>query len=235
MKPHGKVLLVEDDLGMQKIVQAVIAPRCDLTCVGTLTGAQGEIEDSEYALLILDVHLPDGDGFSFCRQVRANPKFNDLQIIFLTGHGDKEHKVHGFSLGADDYVVKPIEPMEFIARVEARLNIKQRTKVQTNFQAAGFRVDLISQRVYRSEASGTERALELTPIEFRLFVHFLSNEGKIFSRENLLQAIWGGAVSVSTHTIDTHISSLRKKLGDVGRLLRNVLKKGYCFSADEDR
>lgn len=157
------------------------------------------------------------------------PEFADLPIIFLTGHGEIEDKVLGFQLGADDYVTKPIEPTEFTARVLGKLRRQKST--QTVIKQGGYRVDLSKQKAFSADGNGQEVELNLTPIEFKLLTHFLQNEKKIFSRQDLLQLFWGNTVHVSGHTVDTHISSLRKKMGPAGILLHSVFKKGYCFGA----
>lgn len=228
-----RVLLVEDNSGMQKIVQSAIANVCELVVAGTLSQGEQELNAHPYDLLILDVVLPDGDGFEFCKQLRTREQFQELPIIFLTGQSDVEHRVQGFSLGADDYIVKPIELKEFVARVEAKLKRKPIIKLQTTIEKASFRIDLITQRIFQKDDEGKDHDLDLTPIEFKLLVQFLNNEGKIFSRVQLLLSVWGGSIKVSNHTIDTHISTLRKKLGDSGRYLKVAVKQGYYFSFHE--
>lgn len=226
-----RILLVEDALSMQLVVQAAVGSLCSLTCVTTIADAQRELSMGPYALLLLDVELPDGDGFEFCRQLRAQEKFQHLPIIFLTWKSEVDNRVLGFSLGADDYIVKPIEPKEFSARIESKLKRRPQGPLQTVFRKSDFRVDLTSHRVFLMTADKTsdESELNLTPIEFKLLVHFLRNEGVIISREELLTAVWGDSVHVSAHTIDTHISSLRKKISGTGHHLKAVVKKGYCF------
>jgi DNA-binding response OmpR family regulator len=221
-----RVLLVEDAKDMQLIVKAAIDDICDVNSVITLREAMTELESDLYSLLLLDVNLPDGDGFEFCQSLRSKEFFADLPIIFLTGETEVRSRVLGFELGADDYVTKPIEPVEFAARVLAKLKRNRRT--QTSFTQAGYRVDLLQHKVFE-KVEGQEKILNLTPIEFKLLCHFLQNKEKIYSRQDLLKMFWGAAVHVSDHTVDTHISSLRKKMGESGGLIRSVFKKGYCF------
>lgn len=225
-----RILLVEDAISMQLVVQSAVGNLCSLTCVTTVSDAQRELAAGPFALLLLDVELPDGDGFEFCRKLRAQDKFHSLPIIFLTWKSGVDSRVLGFSLGADDYIVKPIEPKEFSARIESKLKRRPLGPLQTTFRKSDFRVDLTSHRIFLMSSSDRETELGLTPIEFKLLVHFLRNEGVIISREELLTAVWGDAVHVSAHTIDTHISSLRKKISSTGHHLKAVVKKGYCFS-----
>lgn len=223
-----RVLMIEDARDMQVTVKAAIGHICDLVCVSTLGDGEKELKSGDYSLLLLDVNLPDGDGFEFCRDLREKREFVDLPIMFLTGEIEIDSKVLGFELGADDYVTKPIEPTEFAARVMGKLR-RSKQKVE-GFTRGPYRVDMVAQRVHDVTLG---KPLSLTPIEFKIFTHLLQNEGQLFSREDLLQLVWGGDVSVSRHTVDTHISSLRKKMGEAGSLLRSVFKKGYFLSFEE--
>lgn len=232
MPTNKKVLLVEDSRDMQLTVSTAIGDDCKLTCVGSIADAEKALKSGNYSLLLLDVTLPDGDGFEFCKTLRAMPEYADLPIIFLTGHGQIEDKILGFELGADDYVTKPIEPEEFTARILGKL--RRQKNAQTVINQAGYRIDLSKQKVFSTSDDGQERELSLTPIEFKLLTHFLQNEKKIFSRQDLLNLFWGNTVHVSGHTVDTHISSLRKKMGSSGILLHSVFRKGYCFGQSAD-
>ncbi|MBL7544386.1 MAG: response regulator transcription factor [Bdellovibrionaceae bacterium] len=224
-----RILLVEDSPGIHIMVQSAIEDIGALTCVTTVAGAEQELSHGLYTLLILDIDLPDGDGFDFCKKIRSRDRFQNLPIIFFTGKADIDQLVMGFSLGADDYIVKPIEPKEFKARVESKLKRHLQSVPLTTFRKSDFVIDLAAHRI--SVAFGnTETELKLTPIEFKLLVHFLRNEGVVISRDELLMAIWGDSVHVSAHTIDTHIYSLRKKIAFTGHHLKAVTKKGYCFS-----
>lgn len=230
-----RILLVEDALSMQLVVQAAVGSLCSLTCVTTIADAEKELAQGPYALILLDVELPDGNGFEFCKKLRGQERYGIVPIIFLTWKADVDQRVLGFSLGGDDYIVKPIEPKEFSARIEAKLKRRPQGPLQTTFCKADFKVDLTSHRVFLTSNNGVgngecEKELNLTPIEFKLLIHFLRNEGVVLSREELLVAVWGDSVHVSAHTIDTHISSLRKKIAHTGHNLKAVVKKGYCFT-----
>jgi two-component system phosphate regulon response regulator PhoB len=227
-----RVLLVEDSREMQAIVRHAVADICNLQSVASGEEGRRELEKGIYSLLLLDVHLPDGDGFEFCKNLRAERRFADLPVIFLTGKTELTSKVQGFEVGGDDYVTKPFEPEELKARVSGKL---RRTKSSgASFVMAGFRVDLSLQKIFVMNPDGTESPLPLTPIEFKLLSHFMKNEGKIFSRQKLLDLFWSDSLYVSRHTVDTHISSLRKKLGPPGANLRSIFKQGYTFTAPEE-
>ena len=137
-----RILLVEDALSMQLVVQAAVGSLCSLTCVTSIADAERELASGPYALLLLDVELPDGNGFEFCKKIRDQNKFQNLPIIFLTWKADVDQRVLGFSLGADDYIVKPIEPKEFTAHIESKLKRRPQGPLQTTFRKSDFRVDL---------------------------------------------------------------------------------------------
>jgi len=229
------ILLVEDALSTQLIVKSLIEDICELTCVGTLNDAEKKLSAHDYNLLILDVELPDGNGFDFCKKLKAHPQWQNTPVIFLTGATDTEDRVLGFSLGAEDYVVKPLEPKEFLARIKSKLKKKPTAQIQTSYKKSNFVVDLESQRIFVINSDKTETELHLTPIEFKLLAYFIRKEGQVVSREELFTAIWGDSVHITGHTIDTHISTLRKKIAITSHRLRAVIKKGYCLElAQED-
>ncbi len=228
-----KVLLVEDARDMQMIVMATIGNDCALTCTGSLDEARNALQEEVFSLILLDVGLPDGSGFDFCLALRAQGKFKAVPIIFLTGEDGITQRVRGFDYGADDYIVKPFEPNEFKARVFSKLKRKTEAAEQSSFSSGKFSVDWSTQKATKINKDGSKAELALTPIEFKLLVQFLRNENKIFSREELLVAVWGSAVHVSGHTVDTHISSLRKKVGEYSVFFKAVVKKGYRYSTTE--
>lgn len=225
-----KILLVEDSNSERLVISSLIGDLCDLNCVKTLAEADREVKDTRYDLVLLDVMLPDGEGFDFCRRLRESEKFRDLPVIFITGKTDIENRVLGFSLGADDYITKPIEPQEFIARVRSKLQRRRTTEHAATLTKGFFRVDMAAQKIYTQNSSAPERYLDLTPSEFKLLVHFLRYENKIFTREDLRSQIWG-TTHITTHTIDSHISSLRKKMGPFGGHLKSLPRQGYSFSS----
>lgn len=228
------VLLVEDAVDMQVIVRATIGSECDLVCATSLNEAEQQLHNGKFALIILDVHLPDGTGFEWCKRLRADSKYKDLPVIFLTGEREIQQRVHGFEVGADDYVTKPLEPNEFKARVQSKLKRKRLEDAKTEFTVGVFNVDFSVQKAFLNH-NGANQELALTPIEFKLLVQFLRNENRVFSREELLIAVWGQTVHVSGHTVDTHISSLRKKVGAYGHYFKAVVKRGYCFTPDDTK
>lgn len=228
-----RILFVEDSCQIQMMVEAALAPTYKVVVAGSMSEADNVLDDERgYDLILLDVVLPDGTGFELCDKIRSRKKLSQVPVIFLTGQTDLDAKLKGFSSGADDYLVKPFEPPELMARVTARLKQSRALRSQASqFHVDGFQVDLSTQKIFRTLPDGHREDLNLTPNELKLFAHLLRNPGQAFSREKLLRELWGDDVHVTERTVNTHISSLRKKLRDKAENVRFVPSQGYIFSA----
>jgi len=177
----------------------------------------------DISLLLLDVMMPELDGFEVCRQVR---QVSDLPIIMLTARGEDYDRIMGLELGADDYVVKPFSPAEVMARVKAVL----RRLPQDEVAEGRFSLGNLTLLKEKGEALVAGKALSLTRKEYDLLYLFLANRGRIFSRDELLDRIWGYDYTGDTRTVDTHMRRLRAKLekaGVQGASLATVWGRGY--------
>jgi two-component system phosphate regulon response regulator PhoB len=177
-------------------------------------------------LVLLDWMLPLMSGIEVCRQLRRRPETRSTPILMLTARGEEGDKLRGLDSGADDYVTKPFSPAELMARVRALL---RRARPETGAEALAYddlRVDLVQHRVYRNG-----REVHLGPTEFRLLRHFLAHPGRVFSREQLLDGVWGRDVYVEPRTVDVHIRRLRKALNADAEpdLIRTVREAGYAL------
>ncbi len=225
-----KILLIEDQLDAQLIVKALLGHRYQLILASTLGEALQSVEGQEFDLVLLDVQLPDGNGFEFFSQLRGLPQMKDVPIVFLTSKSEVNDKVAAFSLGAEDYIVKPFEPLEFRARVEARLAARlSRMQAREVLRKGRLELDRAMFKAFARDGA-KPRDLELTPHEFRLLTYFLQHEGIALTREQLMTAVWGGDIHVLERTIDRHISSLRRKLDAKFEKLEPVHGLGYRFS-----
>ncbi|HPC36572.1 MAG TPA: response regulator [Candidatus Marinimicrobia bacterium] len=174
-------------------------------------------------LVILDLMLPDIDGVEICKQLKSDPKTAKIPIIMLTARSEEFDKVLGLEIGADDYVTKPFSSRELIARVKAVLRRSQPTSGENILKIAdGLIIDL---EKYIVLANG--KPITLTATEFNLLKILAQKPGHVFSRENLLDQLWGEDKIVVNRTIDVHIKNLREKLGEYGRLIRNLRGVGY--------
>lgn len=224
-----QILLLEDSPDFQLVVQNVLKDKFEIMVAGTISDAIQKLESATYDLFLLDVMLPDGDGFKFCHDLKSNPRVAQIPVIFLTCKNLLLDKVTGFSLGADDYISKPFEPLELLARVEARLRTRQYDPKSVRKGDLLFHVDL--QRLAVKKDNEKESDFFLTPIEFRILYFLAQNEGTIFSRDQLLDKIWSKDVKVIEENLYTHMSCIRRKLKNYSSVLENVPRVGYRFNS----
>ena len=177
-------------------------------------------------LVLLDWMLPLTSGLEVCRRLRRQPETRDIPILMLTARGEEADRIRGLDSGADDYVTKPFSPAELIARIRAVLRRSQPQIASETLSFADLTMDLAGHRVRRNG-----RDLHLGPTEFRLLRHLLQHPGRVFSREQLLDAVWGHDVYVEPRTVDVHIRRLRKAIntGPEPDLIRTVRAAGYAL------
>jgi phosphate regulon transcriptional regulator PhoB len=185
-------------------------------------------------LVLLDIMLPDQDGLAICRQMRADERLKDVPVVFLTARGEEVDRIIGLELGADDYVVKPFSPRELVARVRAVLRRQGRAPEPDEVvEIRGLRLDGRTQDV-----SVNGKPVELSTLEFKL-LHFLAaHPRRIFSRERLLDEVWGRDCTVTPRTVDVHIRRLREKIEeqpDEPRYIGTVRGAGYRMLADAEQ
>jgi two-component system phosphate regulon response regulator PhoB/two-component system alkaline phosphatase synthesis response regulator PhoP len=174
-------------------------------------------------LVLLDLMLPDVDGIEICRYLKGQPQTAALPVIMLTARAEEFDKVLGLEIGADDYVTKPFSARELIARIRAVLRRSQATLTENILTiTAGLTIDL---QKYEVRANG--QLLTLTATEFNILKILAMKPGHVFSREHLLEQLWGEDKIVVNRTIDVHIKNLREKLGEFGTLIRNLRGIGY--------
>ncbi len=174
-------------------------------------------------LIILDVMMPDMDGIETCREIREQKGLQDVLIAFLTARSEDYTQIAGFEVGADDYITKPIKPRVFVSRVKALLRRLQTTATaESNMEFGDIRIDKDKHSVFK----GTTE-ISLPKKEFKLFALLSSKPGKVFTREFILDQVWGDEVVVGDRTIDVHIRKLREKLGD--DYFKTVKGVGYKF------
>ncbi len=229
----SQILLVEDSAETQLFVRLALQNFSHVTCVESATTAIAALKSQTYSLIILDIELQEGDGFNLCARLRLDHATKYTPIFFLTGRSDPSDKVTAFKLGADDYLVKPFEPLEFKARIEAKL-LKIQDQIQKNevYSKGAFTIFPAMQKASITFSSA-EQSLDLTPIEFKLLYYFLQHEEHVLSREQILNVLWGNGRNVSDRTVDTHVYTLRQKLGSFSLCIQSVPRIGYKFSQIE--
>jgi len=209
-RTDARILLLEDDPAIAKtVVYALERAAFSVTHSLLVRDALRQIAIAPYDLLLLDVGLPDGSGLDVCRAVRANATQAHLPILMLSAQGEEIDRVLGLELGADDYVTKPFSPRELVARVRALLRRSAAPGIGAVAVAVAgaLEIDAVAQR-----ARLRGQWLALTRREFGLLAHLLRQPGRIYSREALLDALWGPNSDSTDRTVDTHIKTLRAKL-----------------------
>ena len=188
--------------------------------------AEVMLAESVPDLVILDWMLPGVSGFEICRRLRAREATRDLPVIMLTARGEEAERVRGLSIGADDYVVKPFSVPELMARVRSLLRRARPERIAGRLQAGELMLDRTARRVRRGE-----RDIHLGPTEFRLLEHLMEKPGRVFSRAQLLDSVWGDSAEIDERTVDVHVGRLRKAIvrGRERDPLRTVRGAGYSF------
>jgi DNA-binding response OmpR family regulator len=224
----ARILVVDDEPGMTRLVSLYLRQAGhDVEAVGTGADAFHAVETEAIDLVVLDVGLPDIDGYSVCKHMRS---VSDVPIIMLTARAEQRDRLLGFELGADDYVPKPFNPEELVARIHAVLRRAQPERHEPRqLVLDGLIVDRIERTV---TADG--RPVELSPKEFDLLAQLASQPDRVFTRNQLLKQVWGYEAMGETATVDVHVSRLRRKLGTAARKrqwIRTVWGTGYRFNA----
>jgi two-component system phosphate regulon response regulator PhoB/two-component system alkaline phosphatase synthesis response regulator PhoP len=173
-------------------------------------------------LIILDLMLPDSDGFEILKELKKDEKYLNIPVIMLTARGDEIDKVLGLELGADDYITKPFSPKEFTARIKAVLRRASPKKDESKRMIGNIAIDLQRYEVY---VDGIK--VDLTSTEFKILSILSEKRGWVYSREQILNYLWGNEKMVIDRTIDVHIRHLREKLGNAGELIKNIRGVGY--------
>lgn len=210
-----KILIVEDDPGIAEVLHyALRADGHSVTLTGK--GAEAVAHAAEAECIVLDVGLPDFDGFEVCRRIR---KTSDIPILFLTSRSDEIDRVVGLEIGGDDYLTKPFSTRELLARIKAIM--RRLSPVSAPLASPGLTLDLEKHTV-----THLGRAVDLSRLEFELLAVLHKHPGRVFTRNQILDHAWPDGGCVTDRTVDAHIKSLRKKLGDPD-LIETVRGVGY--------
>ena len=226
---RAKILVVDDEAAIRQMVALALAQAGYQSLEAADAGeAQARIVNDSPDLVLLDWMLPGVSGVELARRLRRDRLTRELPIIMLTARVEEEDKVRGLDSGADDYMTKPFSTRELLARIKAALRRRAPHISDEPVEADGLRLDPGTHRV-----SANGRDLELGPTEFRLLHFFMTHPERVYSRERLLNGVWGENVYVEERTVDVHIRRLRKALEPSAhdRLIQTVRGSGYRFSA----
>jgi two-component system phosphate regulon response regulator PhoB len=228
MRP--RILLVEDDANLVELVRYNLDKE-GFDVINTHDGEEALVlaEEERPDVVVLDWMISNLSGIEVCRRLRRAPETASIPIIMLTARAEEGDRVRGLETGADDYVTKPFSPRELVARVRALLRRLRPALSGGNLEYAGIQMDTSAHKVTREG-----QPIQLGPTEFRLLRHFLEHPGRVFSREQLLDAVWGRDVYVEQRTVDVHIRRLRKaiNLDNMPDIIRTVRSAGYALDAE---
>jgi two-component system phosphate regulon response regulator PhoB len=227
---RGRLLLVEDDPALAELLIWHFR-REEFEVEHTADGEEALLLAQEAApdLVLLDWMIEGLSGLEVCRRLRRRADTANVPIIMLTARGEETDRVRGLETGADDYVTKPFSPRELVARVGAVLRRVRPALAGERLLYSGLEMDTVGHKVRRDGA-----AVPLGPTEFRLLRHFLEHPGRVFSRERLLDSVWGRDSDIEPRTVDVHIRRLRKAINEGGRpdIIRTVRSAGYALDAE---
>lgn len=224
----ARILIVEDEAAIREMLTFVMEQH------GFATSAAEDFESASALLtepypdlILLDWMFPGGSGIQFAKTLKQDEFTRQIPIIMLTARGEEEDKVKGLEVGADDYITKPFSPKELVARIKAVLRRAAPTRLEDTIEVQGLTLDPVSHRVTVGES-----VLDMGPTEFRLLHFFMTHPERVYSREQLLDNVWGTNVYVEDRTVDVHIRRLRKAVEPSGHdnLIQTVRGAGYRFS-----
>ena len=223
-----RIAVVEDEAELASLIDYNLTRHGYVVQVlGGSAGTLKALEEARPDLTVLDVMLPDTDGFELCRQIRRSANLARTPVLFLTARSDEVDRVLGLEIGGDDYMTKPFSPRELIARIKAHLRREEMDAEPAPQDIGPFKLDRAARRVFHGE-----RELPLTSTEFRLLEFFLTHPGRAYSREQLLEAVWGEQRFVTPRTVDVHVRRLREQIEeqpDNPRFLATIRGFGYRF------
>jgi len=223
-----KILIVEDEPAQLQITRRALENHgtFQLKTAQNAQEAFARLQEEVPDLILMDLGLPDCDGLDVTRRLREDDRTRWVPVIILTGRSTVVDKITGLEVGADDYLTKPFDPGELVARVRAVLRRKQSLGPVTDFDQNGFKISADRRQVWLNG-----EAVAMTPKEFDLLLMMVTKRGAVITREEIGQVIWGKTAEESARTLDTHIWRLRSKLGDFADRIETVGKSGYRFNS----
>lgn len=223
----ARILIVEDEEPLTLLLRYNLeAEGYQVDSVARGDEAETRLRERTPDLIVLDWMLPGVSGIELCRRLRSRPDTSGLPIIMLTARGEESERIRGLATGADDYIVKPFSVPELIARVRALLRRARPERIAGMLRAGDVELDRERRRVFRNS-----KEVELGPTEFRLLEFLLESPGRVFTREQLLDGVWGRDLYIDERTVDVHVGRLRKALnrGRSADPIRTVRGSGYSW------
>lgn len=222
----SRILIVEDEVAIRDMLSFVLEQHgYDILEAGDYQAALDQLHEPYPDLILLDWMFPGGSGLQLLKHLKQDEILRQIPVVMLTARAEEEDKVRGLENGADDYVTKPFSPKELMARLKTVMRRVNPTSLDDTLKVGKLKLDPVSHRVSLDNV-----AVDMGPTEFRLLHFFMTHPERVYSREQLLNNVWGTNVYVEDRTVDVHIRRLRKALSDHDYLVQTVRGAGYRFS-----
>ncbi len=224
-----EILVVEDSPEIKILLESSLSDYSLHFCT-TLREAREVVSHHSFQLIMLDIGLPDGDGLKFLAELSTIPQTKNVPVMILSSKTETSNKIMAFSIGAEDFISKPFDPLELQARVAAKLKKMDRAQSRSELVRIGdLSIDFIKQKAaLHLDAAGAHiEVLDLTTLEFKLLSYFARSPERVFSREQLLNEVWGSDINITDRTVDTHVGHLRKKIAKSKMKIETVVGAGY--------
>lgn len=225
-----KILSIEDSKEMQILISLALKEKFDVDFADDYSNGISKIFQNQYDCVLIDINLPDSSGFNILKHLLSSDKKHQIPIIFVSSEDCENVIARAFYEGADDYIVKPIKPIELVARITSKIN-KNAKMISPEFSVGPFRFNVLTSKIHALKNSEWCE-VPLTPIEFKILLQVCKSPGKIFSREMLINSLWGNEYFLESRSIDKHISSLRQKIKPFEHLIKTKSGKGYLFELE---
>lgn len=223
---NEKILVIDDNKDYQFLIQSALQPEFRVLVADTGKAGVELAKEHKPTLILLDINLGEMDGFEVCHMLKAQRETAKTPIIFLSSRNDAHSKVMGFDLGAEDYVEKPFDTEELKARIRTRIRqSKAQQDPMSAFEIHDLRIDFLGHRVFIQE-----KEVPFSALEFKLLSYFVRNPDRVLSRERILNNVWGVDTFVTDRVVDSHIRSIRKKLGAFKDHIESIYGEGYRFN-----
>lgn len=225
-----KILVVEDSIEFQILIAKALG-EYQVVCVSTVDEAEVKLRSDSFDLFLIDINLPGRDGYSLLADLQTDNNYAEIPVLCLTGRTEVTDKVAAFSLGADDYLTKPFNPLELKARIDAKLKkVGRKKKKEMLIQVGDIEIDLSRHRVATIQ-NDQRNQVDLTQTEFKILACLARKPEQVYSRDQLLVAAWGEDARVLDRVVDTHICTIRKKMDSKEFSIKAVTGLGYKLHA----
>ncbi len=223
----ANILLIEDSIEAQILIQKSL-PDHAIEATKFYQEAVKLLETKQYDLILLDLNLPDGNGYDICQQLKEGTNIPRIPIIMITGQSGVEDRIKGLNSGADDYIAKPFSPLELKARIESVLRRGPTRTDQNQLVFGNLTLKIQEQKAY-IHADSKQKQIDLTPVEFKILLK-LSQSQNTVPRKDLMHFVWGKDFHISPRNVDTHVCKLRKKIEDASLTIKNKRGQGYFLA-----